>query len=42
VLLVVEIIDEIEAQYEQQFGSGIITPPTKVVEPATGSLKLTT
>ncbi|HIJ11913.1 TPA: hypothetical protein HA278_07690 [Candidatus Woesearchaeota archaeon] len=42
VLLVIEIIDEIEAQYEQQFGSGIITPPTKVVELATGSLKLTT
>jgi len=41
VLVVVEIVEEIKSQYEQQFGSGIITPSKKVVNPTSG-LKLTT
>ncbi|MBT7013762.1 MAG: hypothetical protein HN962_02380 [Actinobacteria bacterium] len=40
VLVVVKVIDEIETQYESQFGSGLIKPNSKIVTP--NDLKLTT
>tara|TARA_Y100000310_G_C20692085_1_gene822975 strand:+ start:282 stop:599 length:318 start_codon:yes stop_codon:yes gene_type:complete len=40
VLFMFDVIDEIKEQYEQQFGSGLIQPKSKIMTPS--DLKLTT
>jgi hypothetical protein len=40
VMFMFDVIDEIKEQYEQQFGSGLVKPKSKIITP--GDLKITT
>jgi len=40
VMFMFDVIDEIREQYEEQFGSGIVKPKSKILTP--GDLKITT